>query len=173
MKKSVIRTFSEPKKVKDREFGSPGFQAILFYRFYRKLYKIRLRLLAMICCRLNLFFNGAEISPGAEIGLGCRITHSSGVVIGSGAKIGNNVCIFSNVVIGGLGDSIFHHGDPGFPEIGDNVILYTNVSVLGPVIIGENAVIGAHSLVFKSIPANCVAVGSPARVIKSQELLNL
>ncbi len=145
----------------------PGVQALIFYRFYRKLYKIKLRLLAEICSRINYFFNGAEIDPGAEIGSGCRIWHSAGVIIGRGVKIGKNVSIFSNVTLGGLGHSIFHHGQPGYPEIGDNVILYTNVTVLGPVKIGNNSTIGAHSLVLKSIPANCLALGNPAKVIKT------
>jgi len=145
----------------------PGVQALIFYRFYKILYKIKLRLLAEICCRINFFFNGAEIDPGAEIGSGCRIWHSAGVIIGRGVKIGNNVSIFSNVTLGGLGHSIFHHGDPGYPDIGDNVILYTNVTILGPVKIGNNTAIGAHSLVLDSIPDNCLAAGSPARVIKT------
>lgn len=145
-----------------------GVQAIIFYRFYRFLFKIKLRLPAEICSRINLFFNGAEIDPGAEIGSGCRIWHSSGVVIGRGVKIGNNVSIFSDVVLGGLGHSIFHHGETGYPEIGDNVILYTNVTVLGPIKIGDNSTIGAHSLVLESIPSNCMAAGSPAKIIKSQ-----
>jgi serine O-acetyltransferase len=144
----------------------PGVQALIFYRFYRKLYKIKLRLLAEICSRINYFFNGAEIDPGAEIGSGCRIWHSAGVIIGRGVKIGKNVSIFSNVALGGLGHSIFHHGQPGYPEIGDNVILYTNVTVLGPVKIGNNSTIGAHSLVLKSIPDDCLAAGNPAKVIK-------
>jgi len=144
----------------------PGVQAILCYRFYHKLYRIRLRLLAEICCRINYFFNGVEIDPGAEIGSGCRIWHGSGVVIGRGVRIGNNVSIFANVTLGGVGHSIFHHGAPGYPEIDDDVILYTGVTVLGPVKIGENTVIGAHSLVLDSLPSNCLAAGAPAKIIK-------
>ncbi len=145
----------------------PGVQAILFYRFYHWLYRIRLALLAEILSRINLFFNGAEIDPGSEIGSGCKIWHSAGVVIGRGVTIGNNVSIFSNVTLGGLGHSIYHHGKPGYPDVGDNVILYTNVTILGPVKIGKNTAIGAHSLVLKSVPANCMAAGSPLKIIKS------
>jgi serine O-acetyltransferase len=143
-----------------------GVQALIFYRFYHKLYKIKLHLLAEICGRINFFYNGADIDPAAEIGSGCKIWHSAGVVIGRGVRVGNNVSIFSNVVMGGIGHSIFHHGEPGYPDIGDNVILYTNVTILGPVRIGENSVIGAHSLVLDSIPENCLAAGSPAKIIK-------
>ena len=129
----------------------PGVQALIFYRLYRRIYKLKLRLLAEMLSRLNFFLNGAEIDPGAEIGSGCRIWHSAGVVIGRGVKIGNNVSIFSNVTLGGLGHTIFHHGKQGYPEIGNNVILYTNVTVLGPVKIGNNTSIGAHSLILESI----------------------
>lgn len=123
--------------------------------------------MAEICCRINFWFTGAEIDPGAEIGSGCRIWHSSGVVIGRGVKLGDNVSIFSNVVLGGLGHSMFHHGQPGYPVVENNVILYTGVTALGPVKIGENTTIGAHSLVLKSIPPNCLAFGNPAEVKKS------
>jgi serine O-acetyltransferase len=146
-----------------------GVQALIFYRFYHKLYRLRLALLAEVCCRLNFFFTGAEIDPAAEIGSGCRIWHSSGVVIGRGVKIGENVSIFSNVVLGGLGHSIFHHGQPGYPLVGDNVILYSSVTVLGPVMIGENTTIGAHSLVLDSVPANSLAVGVPASIKKIEK----
>lgn len=145
----------------------PGVQAIIFYRFYHWLYRIRLVLLAELCSRLNFFFNGAEIDPGSEIGAGCRIWHPGGVIIGRGVKIGSNVSIFSNVTLGGLGHSIYHHGKPGYPEVEDNVILYTHVTILGPVKIGKNSCIGAHSLVLKSIPENCMAAGSPVKIIKS------
>ncbi len=144
----------------------PGVQALIFYRFYHKLFRIRLGLISEICSRINFFLTGAEIDPGSEIGSGCRIWHPSGVVIGRGVKIGENVSIFSNVVLGGLGHSIFHHGKPGYPEIGNNVNLYTNTTILGPVKIGNNTTIGAHSLVLESIPGGCLAVGNPAKVIK-------
>ncbi|MDD3520054.1 MAG: serine O-acetyltransferase [Actinomycetota bacterium] len=144
----------------------PGVQAVLAYRVYHKLYKWHFKLLAEFLSRINYFFNGAEIDPGAVIGPGCRIWHSSGVVIGRGVVIGKNVSIFSNVVLGGIGHSIFQHGSPGYPLIGDNVNLYTGAAVLGPVKIGDNCTIGAHSLVLKSIPENSLAVGNPAKVVK-------
>ncbi|MBN2073090.1 MAG: hypothetical protein JW770_03990 [Actinobacteria bacterium] len=147
----------------------PGVQALIFYRFYRRLYLMKLKFIAEYLSRVNFFLNGAEIDPGAELGSGLRIWHPSGVIIGRGVRIGNNVSIFSNVTLGGLGHSIFHHGEPGYPLIGNNVILYTNVTILGPVSIGDNSVIGAHSLVLESVPPNCMAAGSPAKVIKRMD----
>jgi len=175
LKGDIRRLFSKYGTIKGRPtiWGAiriilvkPGVQALIFYRFYHLLYKIKLKLIAEILCRVNFFFNGTEIDPGAEIGSGCRIWHSSGVVIGRGVIIGKNVSIFSNVVLGGVGHSIFHHGAPGYPVVGDNVIIYSNVTVAGPVKIGNNSSIGANSVVLESIPDNCMAAGCPARVIK-------
>ena len=100
------------------------------------------------------------VCPGLSIRVSAWAGHR-------GVKIGNNVSIFSNVTLGGLGHTIFHHGKSGYPIIGNNVILYTNVTVLGPVKIGDNTAIGAHSLVLKSIPKNCLAAGNPVKIIKN------
>lgn len=68
--------------------------------------------------------------------------------------------IGSCVTIGGRGK---HYE---VPVIGDNVQISIGSKILGPVHIGDNVVIGANSTVLKDIPSNCVAVGSPARIIK-------
>lgn len=144
----------------------PGVQALLLYRFYRWLHVRGMRLLPEVLARVNLFLTGAEIDPGAEIGPGCHIWHTAGVTIGRGVKIGRNVWILHNVTLGGKGASPFKPGEEGYPRIGDGVILYTGVTVLGNVEIGDGAVIGAHSLVLDSIPPGCLACGVPAKVVK-------
>jgi serine acetyltransferase len=92
--------------------------------------------------------------------------------------IGNNVLMASNVFI-----TDHFHGDPanrltgalhrtqplfskGTVTIGDNVWLGENVVIMPNVHIGENTIIGANSVVTKDIPANCIAAGSPAIIIK-------
>lgn len=147
----------------------PGVQALLFYRLYRRLYLRGLRLLPEILARVNFFFTGAEIDPGAEIGPGCHIWHSAGVTIGRDVRLGRNVWILHNVTLGGRGASPFNAGEPGYPRIGDSVILYSGVTVLGDVVIGDGAVVGAHSLVLESLPPGCLAYGIPARVVKTAE----
>lgn len=59
--------------------------------------------------------------------------------------------------------------EPSFVHIGKRAFLGVNVSVLANVRIGENSVIGANSVVTRDIPPNSVAVGSPARVIRTIE----
>jgi serine O-acetyltransferase len=145
----------------------PGVQALLLYRLYRPLYLRGLRLLPELLARLNYFLTGAEIDPGAEIGPGCHIWHAAGVTIGRGVRLGSNVWLLHNVTLGGRGASPFNLGEEGFPCIGDNVILYTGVTVLGNVEIGSNTVVGAHSLVLDSLPPGCLAYGSPAKVVEA------
>lgn len=145
----------------------PGVQALLLYRLYRRLYLLGLTLPAEILARLNYFLTGAEIDPGAEIGPGCHIWHSAGVTIGRGVRMGSNVWLLHNVTLGGRGASPFNLGEEGFPVVGDNVIIYTGVTILGKVEIGSNSVIGAHSLVLDSIPPGSLAYGIPAKVVKN------
>ena len=97
----------------------------------------------------------------------------SGTVIGCFDKIilGSNVRCGANTLIT---DSDWHPGDsrvgPSKPiEIGDNVWLGVDVKVLKGVTIGNNAVIGAGSIVVSDIPTNAIAAGNPCRVIRIME----
>lgn len=76
------------------------------------------------------------------------------------AVIGKNCLIGQCVTIGGRSK---HYE---VPKIGDNVYISAGVKILGPVTIGHNCVIGAGAIVLTDIPANSVAVGIPAKVIK-------
>ena len=55
----------------------------------------------------------------------------------------------------------------GVPKVGDDVVLGCGCVLLGDIEVGNGAVIGANAVVTKSVPAGCVAVGVPARVVKS------
>jgi acetyltransferase-like isoleucine patch superfamily enzyme len=113
-------------------------------------------------CILSTLAKGAQV----QIGDGCGL---SGVVIGcqKSISLGRNVRCGANALIT---DTDWHWDDPraGEPSpviIHDNVWLGVNVTVLKGVTIGENSLIAAGSVVTKSIPANVVAGGVPARVI--------
>ena len=105
---------------------------------------------------------GIEIHPGAKIGSCLFIDHGMGIVFGETAEIGNNCTIYHGVTLGGTGkDTGKRH-----PTLGNNVLIGAGTKVLGPVYIGDNARIGAGSVVLKNLPANCTAVGVPAEVVR-------
>lgn len=104
------------------------------------------------------------ISEKAMIGKGFHLPHPTGVVIGVAAHIGENVSLYQQVTIGGgrIGDA--QKGNQ--PILGDNVICFAGSKVLGKVIIGNDVVIGANSLVIKDCESGATYVGTPARKVK-------
>ena len=139
----------------------PCIHAVIAYRISHALYKARLFFLARLISQLSRFFTGIEIHPGATIGKGLFIDHGMGVVIGETAEIGDNVTLYHGVTLGGTGkDKGKRH-----PTIGNNVVVGAGAKVLGPINIGNDAKIGANSVVLKDVPAGATAVGIPAKNI--------
>ncbi|MDU6174388.1 MAG: serine O-acetyltransferase EpsC [Clostridium perfringens] len=139
-----------------------SIHVLIFYRIAHGLYKIKLFFLARLVSQLGRFFTGIEIHPGAKIGKGLFIDHGMGVVIGETAEIGDNVTIYHGVTLGGTGkDKGKRH-----PTVGNNVIIGCGAKILGPISIGDEAKIGANSVVLKDVPKGKTAVGIPA-VIKN------
>lgn len=90
--------------------------------------------------------------------------HPIGIVIGQRVKLGKNVTIYQNVTIGSK--DTLNYKTSKYPIIGDNVIIYPNSIILGGITIGDNAIIGAGSLVLKDVEKNTVVAGVPARLLK-------
>jgi serine O-acetyltransferase len=105
----------------------------------------------------------SDISCKAKIGGGLFISHGHDIVIGAKVIIGENCKIFNGVTLGGKNTEMEGEGQP---HIGNNVVISTGAKVLGPVTIGDNCIIGANSVVIKSVEANCVVAGVPAKIIK-------
>ena len=114
--------------------------------------------------KLLKFICGLDIPPRTKIGEGMILYHPQNIVINADSVLGRNVMLKHNVTIGNKIDSIT--GKHVSPVIGNNVELSTGVIVLGGISVGDNSIIGAGSIVVKNIPANSIAVGSPAKVIK-------
>lgn len=110
---------------------------------------------------------GRNITLGARVFInsGCRFQDQGGIVIGEDCLIGHNAVIAT--LQHGMAPS--ERGDllPSPVVLGRNVWLGANVTVLPGVTIGDDAVVGAASVVTKDVPAGAVAVGSPARVVRS------
>ena len=112
---------------------------------------------------------GVDINAGAKIGEYFFMDHATGIVIGETTEIGNHVKLYQGVTLGALStkDGQALSGVKRHPTICDNVVIYSNASVLGgDTVIGENAVIGGSAFITSSVPANTtVAVKNPEHVI--------
>lgn len=108
------------------------------------------------------FILGCDIKPTTKIGEGFEIFHSArSSVISPKAIIGKNVSLRQNTTIGAKG---FYDADDS-PVIGDDVTIGPNVCIIGPIRIGNGAVIGAGAVVVKDVPEYAIVVGNPARVL--------
>jgi serine O-acetyltransferase len=139
----------------------PGLQALIFHRFAHWLHGLRLPLIARLTSHLARFLTGIEIHPGASIGQGVFIDHGMGVVIGETAIIGDYALIYQGVTLGGTGKECGKR----HPTLGENVVVGAGAKVLGNIQVGNNARIGAGSVVLRDVPADCTVVGIPGRIV--------
>jgi len=143
----------------------PGYHAILVYRFANALWRRNFRLLGRFVSNSGKIFTGIEIHPGAIVGSRLFIDHGNGVVIGETSKIGNDVTLYQGVTLGGTSlEKGKRH-----PTLEDNVIVGSGAQVLGPIIVGSNARIGANAVVLKDVPKGATMVGIPAKMVMGQE----
>lgn len=111
---------------------------------------------------VRILSNG-ELHAGAQIGHYLHLPHGlNGVIISNKAVIGSHATIFHQVTVGG-------RNSLGEPVIGDRAFIGVGSKILGPVIIGNDANIGAMSVVVKDVPNNATAIGIPAKNIVRDE----
>mgnify|MGYP001293518003 FL=1 len=144
----------------------PGIKALFFHRIANFFCIAKFNLLAKMISQLSRFFTGIEIHPKAKIGKNFFIDHGMGVVIGETSEIGDNVTIYHAVTLGGISPSINSDEQryvKRHPTLKNNVVVGSGAQVLGPVVVGENAKVGANAVVTKDVSANAVMVGIPAK----------
>jgi serine O-acetyltransferase len=142
----------------------PGLHAIVLHRYIsHPLYSIKLRFFARLISQIGRFLTGIEIHPGAKIGKGLFIDHGSAIVIGETAELGVNCVLFHNVTLGGTGK----HIGKRHPTVGNDVLIGTGATLLGPITVGDNVKIGAESvIIMHDIPSDCTVVGAPGKIVK-------
>ncbi len=146
----------------------PGVWALIMHKPAHWCYKHHLKLIARIISQMTRWFTGIEIHPGATIGKRCFIDHGMAVVIGETTEIGDDVTIYQGVTLGGTGK----HVGKRHPTIGNRVIVASGAKVLGPFTVGDDAKIGAGSVVLKEVPPGCTVVGIPGTIVKRTKKTN-
>jgi len=139
----------------------PGLHALAFHRLAHRLWTWHLRLPARLISHIARMLTGIEIHPGARIGRRLVIDHGDGVVIGETAELGDDILIYHQVTLGGT--SLV--AGKRHPTVGNGVILGAGAKVLGPILIGEGARVGANAVVVSDVPAGATVVGIPARPV--------
>ena len=144
----------------------PGAKAVFFHRIANFFAIAKFNLIARIISQFSRFLTGIEIHPNAKIGKNLFIDHGMGVVIGETSDIGDNVTIYHMVTLGGISPSInsdVQRNTKRHPTLMDNVVVGSGAQILGPVVVGKNAKIGANAVVTKDVDENSVMVGIPAK----------
>ena len=144
----------------------PGVKAVFFHRIANFFSIAKFHLVARIISQFSRFLTGIEIHPNAKIGKNLFIDHGMGVVIGETSDIGDNVTIYHMATLGGIAPSINSDNQRNVkrhPTLKANVVVGSGAQILGPVVVGKNAKIGANAVVTKDVPENAVMVGIPAK----------
>jgi len=149
----------------------PGVKAIFFHRIANFFSKAGFALIARIVSQSSRFLTGIEIHPAAKIGKNFFIDHGMGVVIGETSEIEDNVTLYHSVTLGGISPSINSDGQRGtkrHPTLKNNVVVGSGAQVLGPIMVGEFAKIGANAVVTRDVPEHAIMVGVPAKNIRTK-----
>ncbi len=143
-----------------------GVWVLLVYRFGQWRYRVRPALLRRPLSLLYKFMKvgvqmltGIDLPCETRVGRRLVIEHFGGIIISGDSQIGDDVVLRHGVTLG-----LRRTGVPGAPVIGNRVDIGAGAKVLGPVHIGDGAVIGANAVVLCDVPAGALAVGIPARI---------
>jgi serine O-acetyltransferase len=142
-------------------FSYPGLLAVTSQRLAHELLKLGVPLLPRMITEHAHSLTGIDIHPGAQIGERFFIDHGTGVVIGETCVIGRNVRLYQGVTLGAKSfplDAEGHpvKGIPRHPVVEDDVIVYSNATVLGRITLGKGSAIGGNVWLTRSVPPGSI-----------------
>ena len=140
----------------------PGLHAVTLHRLAHGLWRRRLFLLGRMVSHLGRFLTGIEIHPGAELGRRVVIDHGMGVVIGETAVLGDDAYLYHQVTLGTASTA----KGKRHPTVGRNVILGAGAKILGDIVVGDGARVGANAVVVSDVQPGQTVVGIPARPVE-------
>lgn len=139
----------------------PGVLALGLHRIAHWLFEARMFFLARVVNHISRLLTAIDIHPGARIGKNFFIDHGF-TVIGETAEIGDNVTIYQCVTLGGTNPTN-GKGGKRHPTLKDNVIIGSGAQIIGPIVVGERARVGANAVVTDDVPAGATMIGLKAR----------
>ena len=146
----------------------PAIRAISNYRIAHELLRLGVPLIPRIITEMAHSETGIDIHPGAVIGSDITLDHGTGVVICEACIIGNNVKLYQGVTLGAKSFPLDADGKPikGIPRhpiLEDNVIVYSNATILGRITIGQGATVGGNIWVTENVPPGARIVQTKAK----------
>jgi serine O-acetyltransferase len=151
----------------EKDWMRQGLWVMIVYRFGRWRYGIESRwlrlpfsLLYKLLKLLSQILTGIDLPCEVTLGRRFLIEHFGGIIISGDAVFGDDVILRNGVTVG-----LRRTNERGAPVIGNRVDIGAGAKVLGPIVIGDDAVIGANAVVITDVPPNSLAVGVPARII--------
>ncbi len=136
----------------------PIIKALSNYRIAHELLLFGVPLIPRIITEMAHSETGIDIHPAARIGHHFTIDHGTGVVIGATCIIGNHVKLYQGVTLGAKSFPLDDDGHPikGIPRhpiLEDDVIVYSNATILGRITVGRGATVGGNIWVTEDVPA--------------------
>jgi serine O-acetyltransferase len=163
----MFENIREDWQTYERDPARQGFWVMVVYRFGRWRYGIERRalrlplsLLYRLLKLLSQILTGIDLPCETRVGRRFTIEHFGGVIISGDTVIGDDVIVRNGVTLG-----LKRTGERGAPTIGDRVDIGAGAKLLGPIHVGDDAIIGANAVVIGDVPANALAVGVPARIL--------
>ncbi len=163
----MFENIREDWRTHDRQWSRHGFWVLLIYRFGRWRYRIAWRparflfsFLYKVLHFLAVMILGTELPCEATLGSRFCIEHVGGIVISGDAVFGDDCTIRNGVTVG-----LRRRGVRGSPRLGNRVDIGAGAKLLGSIVIGDDAAIGANAVVLSDVAADSIAVGIPARVM--------
>lgn len=163
---SLRRDLAEAYQLHERRLFNPALWAVVTYRFgvwslrrhFRPWRWFTSKIYGLMFFWINLI-TAIAIPREAEIGPAFHLVHHGNVKIHPQARIGARCGMMHDVTLG------LSPGREGAPIVGDDVFIGAGAKIVGPVEIGDGAMIAANSLVINNVPAGATAIGVPARAM--------
>lgn len=149
----------------------PGFFAVYTYRMAHALHLQRIPVLPRLFTEYAHLRTGIDIHPAARIGERFCIDHGTGIVIGGTCEIGTAVKLYQGVSLGALSVSKEMAGTKRHPTIEDNVVIYSNATILGGrTRIGHDSVVGGNVWLTESVPAYSIVQHRAEIKVRSRQI---